>query len=70
MTKKKINFLSQFGTIQFGEENNLCLMDYERSLKKFFTAKKSRNEDYFRMLNFAEIDNPSLQDFNESFTIS
>jgi len=63
MKKNELNFLSQFGNIKFGEENNLYMIDYEHSLKKYFKEKKPKYRDYFENVKFAEIDNISLRDF-------
>ncbi|TXT62190.1 MAG: hypothetical protein BAJALOKI3v1_650005 [Promethearchaeota archaeon] len=63
MSKSQLEFLSQFGLIRFGEENNLCTIDYEHSLDEFFKEEKHLHGKY----HFAEIDNKVADDFEHSF---
>lgn len=63
MAKSELNFLSQFGRIHFAEENNLCAIDYEHSLKDFFKEERHIHGKY----HFGEIDNPLAEDFQNSF---
>ena len=58
------SFLSKFGEIEFGEENNLMAMDFEKSFMKYFSTKRGPRGRY----KFADVsENVHISEFEESF---
>ncbi len=61
----------QFGT---AEIDNSSLIDYEKSINRFFSREKktpyySEIIENFEQLNCAEVDNPFLEDFEQALQI-
>ncbi|MFO7795004.1 MAG: hypothetical protein ACQERB_13930 [Promethearchaeati archaeon] len=62
MSKFELGYLSNFGRIKFAEENNLCSIDYQHSLKKYFKEEKHIHGKY----KFGEVNSELSDDFEKS----
>ncbi|MFX1256546.1 MAG: hypothetical protein ACFFAN_01700 [Promethearchaeota archaeon] len=60
------NIFEKFGEINFGEINNLCIYDFERYFKKYFSERKPFYSKYYELNGFNNNNNMSI-DFEESF---
>jgi hypothetical protein len=58
------DFLLKFGEIKFGEENSMCINDFERSFVKYFSSKPKVPRGRYQ---FGEINNSYVKDFSRSF---
>ncbi len=52
------DYLQYFGEIKFGEENNMCISDFEKSFKKYFSKGNKKPRGRYK---FGEINNPLLK---------
>ncbi|HEY0088972.1 MAG TPA: hypothetical protein VGB37_09015 [Candidatus Lokiarchaeia archaeon] len=66
MTEKSIHFkdyLDDFGSIKFAENNSLNVGDFERAFKHYLKIVKRPRGKY----KLGEIDNQYIRDFTSSF---
>ncbi|MGV9173376.1 MAG: hypothetical protein ACOC44_07385 [Promethearchaeia archaeon] len=58
-----LNISEKFGNILFGEQNNLPIFDFERSLMRYFSKINKRPHGKYQ---FAEINNHALHDYKRA----
>ena len=58
------NFMDNFGIVDFAELNNLCMNDFENSLKKYLKNGERRYKSYYKP---GEVNNKFMDDFSEAF---
>ena len=62
--KVSANFIDNFGIVEFAELNNLCMNDFEKSLKKYLKNGDRRYKSYYKP---GEVNNKFMEDFSEDF---
>ena len=60
------NFMDNFGIVNFAELNNLCLYDFENSLRKYLKNGERRYKSHYKP---GEVNNKFMEDFSEAFQL-
>ncbi len=64
MNKTDPEYLKHFGEIKFAEEKSLSASDFESALRRHLNKKDKLPRGRYK---FAELNNSSIDDFEESF---
>ena len=60
------NFIDDFGIVDFGEFNNLCMNDFENSLKKYMRNGERRYKSHYKP---GEVNNKFMKDYSKAIQL-
>jgi hypothetical protein len=60
------NFMDNFGSVDFAELNNLCMNDFNISIKKYLKNGDRRYKSYYKP---GEVNNKYMEDYSEALQL-